>query len=152
VHEILDLELPASVVVLSACNTGLGPVANGEGVIGLTRAFLHAGARAVLVSLWEVPDASTADLMAAFYAAHRGAGLPLDVALQRAQLAHLASGGRPAEWAPFVVTGAVTAAPPAAGRTGLLAAGCALAAVGIVAGIVLRRRARHPASLSGVSS
>ena len=53
-HEIYDLKIPAELVVLSGCRTGLGKEIKGEGLIGLTRAFMHAGAARVLVSLWDV--------------------------------------------------------------------------------------------------
>lgn len=65
--EIYDLRLPAELVVLSACGTGLGQNVRGEGPVGLTRAFLHAGARRVVVSLWSVNDHVTAELMRRFY-------------------------------------------------------------------------------------
>lgn len=109
-HEILRLRVPADLVVLSACNTGLGRIAGGEGVLGLTRAFLHAGARALVISLWEVGDRSTADLMDTFYRAHVDEGLPTDEALQAAQIASLSAGRPPREWAPFALVG--SAAPP----------------------------------------
>jgi CHAT domain-containing protein len=64
--EIYNLNLNADLVVLSACETGLGQVAKGEGIIGLTRGFLDAGASNLLVSLWQVSDATTADLMVDF--------------------------------------------------------------------------------------
>lgn len=67
VHEILGLELAADLVVLSACKTGLGQMATGEGMLGMTRAFFAAGASSVLVSLWNVNDEATAKLMIAFY-------------------------------------------------------------------------------------
>ena len=65
--EIYALKLNADLVTLSACKTGLGRRIPGEGVIGLSRAFIDAGARAVIVSLWEVDDYSTALLMEEFY-------------------------------------------------------------------------------------
>ncbi|MEO5980462.1 MAG: CHAT domain-containing tetratricopeptide repeat protein [Chryseolinea sp.] len=65
--EIYNLELNADLVTLSACQTGLGKISKGEGVIGLSRALLYAGARNILVSFWSVADESTAILMKEFY-------------------------------------------------------------------------------------
>ena len=65
--EVFNLRLGAPLVMLSACETGLGKEKRGEGVMGLTRAFLYAGAPTVGVSLWSVADKSTADLMTEFY-------------------------------------------------------------------------------------
>src|SRR5262249_49388356 len=80
-----SVRLDAELVTLSACETGLGPEAGGEGLISLARAFHYAGARSVLASLWAVSDRSTADLMGRFYAS-LASGLPKDEALQAAQL------------------------------------------------------------------
>src|SRR5262249_44638406 len=66
-EEIFNLRLGAPLVMLSACETGLGREKRGEGVIGLTRAFMYAGAPTVGVSLWSVADRSTAELMIDFY-------------------------------------------------------------------------------------
>lgn len=66
-NEIYNLKLGAELVVLSACQTGLGKEYKGEGLVGLTRGFMYAGAARVLVSLWNVNDRATSDLMAAFY-------------------------------------------------------------------------------------
>jgi CHAT domain-containing protein len=115
VHEVLRLRLASDLVVLSACHTGLGRYAMGEGVLGLTRAFLHAGARTIVISLWEVGDRSTVELMDRFYAAHQDARRPADLALREAQAASIAAGRPPREWAAFAVVGE-TAAP--SGRRG----------------------------------
>ena len=68
-HEIYNLRLPADLVVLSACQTALGRDIRGEGLFGLTRGFMYAGARRVVASLWQVDDESTAELMKRFYRA-----------------------------------------------------------------------------------
>ena len=66
-HEIYNLNLRADLVVLSACQTGLGKEIRGEGLVGLTRGFMYAGASQVVASLWKVDDVSTAELMKIFY-------------------------------------------------------------------------------------
>ncbi|MEO7672959.1 MAG: CHAT domain-containing protein [Pyrinomonadaceae bacterium] len=66
-NDIYNMKLPAELVVLSACQTGLGKEVKGEGLIGLTRGFMYAGARRVVVSLWSVNDKATSDLMTKFY-------------------------------------------------------------------------------------
>ncbi|MDQ1348755.1 MAG: hypothetical protein QG573_2131 [Acidobacteriota bacterium] len=107
VSEIFALRMPSDLVVLSACETALGPRIRGEGVIGLSRAFLFAGARALLASLWQVEDRSTADLMVGFYAGLRSGRAP-GGALREAKLELLASPptAHPFYWAPFILTGA----------------------------------------------
>jgi CHAT domain-containing protein len=107
--EVFNLHLGSPLVMLSACETGLGKEKRGEGVIGLTRGFIYAGAPTVGVSLWSVADKSTADLMADFY--HRllsPGGASPSSALREAQLAMI-SGKKysaPFYWAPFVLVGA----------------------------------------------
>jgi CHAT domain-containing protein len=106
VYEIFDLKLNADLVVLSACESGLGKQVKGEGLVGLTHAFFYAGTSSLLVSLWKVQDRSTADLMVNFYqqldrnqdkaAALRGAKLQL---IRQKRYAH------PYYWAPFILTG-----------------------------------------------
>lgn len=104
--EIYNLELNADLVVLSACESGLGKVVRGEGILGLTRGFLYAGARNIVVSLWQVADKSTADLMVEFY---KGVlkGQPYSASLRNAKLALIKAGtyAYPLEWAPFVLVG-----------------------------------------------
>ena len=85
--EIYNLKLPATeLVVLSACQTGLGREIRGEGIIGLTRGFMYAGAPRVVVSLWSVNDRSTADLMKSFYESMLAKGQRPSAALRIAQL------------------------------------------------------------------
>lgn len=106
--EIMRLKMNADLVTLSACSTGLGKFVNGEGVLGLTRAFFYAGARNVAVSLWNVNDSATATLMGDFYR-NLNHGLPKGEAMRRAKLAMLrgsqASWRHPYYWAAFVVQG-----------------------------------------------
>ena len=95
--------------MLSACETGLGKEKRGEGVMGLTRAFMYAGAPTVGVSLWSVADKSTADLMTDFYQRLLSTSAPNTTsgALRGAQLAMI-SGKKysaPFYWAPFVLVG-----------------------------------------------
>jgi CHAT domain-containing protein/tetratricopeptide (TPR) repeat protein len=66
-HEVYNLNLPAELVTLSACETGLGKLTRGEGLVSLTRGFMYAGAARVVVSLWSVNDRATAELMTKFY-------------------------------------------------------------------------------------
>lgn len=106
--EIMRLKLSTDLVTLSACSTGLGKLVNGEGVLGLTRAFFYAGARNVTVSLWNVNDSATATLMESFYG-HLNQGLPKSAALRQAKLALLhgknVTWSHPYFWAPFVLVG-----------------------------------------------
>lgn len=85
-QDIYSLDLSADLVVLSACETGLGKEINGEGLIGLTRGFMHAGASRVVASLWKVSDVATAKLMAEFYRAMEKDHVPPAAALRSAQI------------------------------------------------------------------
>ncbi len=85
-HEIFNLKLNADMVVLSACQTALGKEIRGEGLVGLARAFMYAGAPRVVASLWRVPDRATSVLMQNFYKAMLTEGLPPAAALRKAQL------------------------------------------------------------------
>lgn len=106
-HEIDRLRLPADLVVLSGCETALGREIRGEGLVGLTRAFLHAGARRVVVSLWPVQDQATAELMRRFYRGMLQDGLPPAAALRAAQagLRDEPAWRDPYFWAGFVLQG-----------------------------------------------
>jgi CHAT domain-containing protein len=106
--EIFNLRMNPSLVMLSACETGLGKEKRGEGVIGLTRAFMYAGAPTVGVSLWSVADKSTAELMADFYKRYLGTTpVPASTAMRAAQLAMITGKkySAPFYWAPFVLVG-----------------------------------------------
>jgi CHAT domain-containing protein/tetratricopeptide (TPR) repeat protein len=85
-NEIFNLNLPAELVVLSACETGLGQEIKGEGLVGLTRGFMYAGTPRVLVSLWKVDDQATAEMMTRFYKLILEKKLPPAQALREAQL------------------------------------------------------------------
>jgi CHAT domain-containing protein len=106
-REIYNLKLPAELVVLSACETGLGKEVRGEGLVGLTRGFMYAGARRVVVSLWNVNDKATAELMARFYRGMLQDKKTPAAALRAAQVAMLADKQRPSPyyWAAFVMQG-----------------------------------------------
>jgi CHAT domain-containing protein len=107
-HEIYNLKLPADLVVLSACQTGLGKEIRGEGLVGLTRGFMYAGAKRVVASLWKIDDRATAELMKRFYNAMLGnAALPPSKALRHAEIEmwKTANWNHPYYWAAFVLQG-----------------------------------------------
>jgi CHAT domain-containing protein/tetratricopeptide (TPR) repeat protein len=106
--EVFNLNLGGSLVMLSACETGLGKEKRGEGVIGLTRAFMYAGAPTVGVSLWSVADKSTADLMTDFYKRLLATPDASPTASMRAAQVAMIDGKKysaPFYWAPFVLVG-----------------------------------------------
>jgi CHAT domain-containing protein len=104
VNDIYALNLKARLVTLSGCETGMGLVANGDELIGLSRAFFYAGAPSLVVSLWTVNDESTAALMQRFYATLQS-GLSVADSLRRAQLDMMAQFHHPYYWASFTATG-----------------------------------------------
>jgi CHAT domain-containing protein len=107
--EISHLKLNAQLVVLSACETGYGKFQQGEGVMSLARAFMYAGVPSLVVSLWQVNDASTAEIMQLFYA-NLAKGMDKAEALRQAKLKYIAECknpmmAHPAFWAAFVQIG-----------------------------------------------
>ncbi|MEG4405413.1 CHAT domain-containing protein [Microcoleus sp. MON2_D5] len=106
-NDIFNLNLPAELVVLSACQTGLGKEIKGEGLVGLTRGFMYAGAPRVVVSLWSVDDQVTSELMTRFYKKMLQDKLPPAAALRSAQIEvlQLPKWQSPYYWAAFGLQG-----------------------------------------------
>ncbi len=102
-EEIFDMKLQASLVVLSACNTGEGRI-TGDGVIGLSRALISAGVPSVIVSLWSVPDAPTSELMKEFYQ-NLQKNPDKAQALRQAMLTTMKTHSQPRDWAAFTLIG-----------------------------------------------
>jgi len=105
--EIFNLPFSADLVVLSACETGLGQLVQGEGMVGLTRAFMYAGAGAIVASLWSVADASTAELMQTMYSDVVNNKASAADALRASKLSLIRNPetAHPFHWAPFVFFG-----------------------------------------------
>jgi CHAT domain-containing protein/Tfp pilus assembly protein PilF len=106
-QDVYNMNLPVDLVVLSACETGLGKEINGEGLVGITRGFMYAGAPRVVASLWKVDDAATADLMGRFYRAMLKDGIRPAAALRQAQLEMWKDKrwADPYNWAAFTIEG-----------------------------------------------
>lgn len=107
VIDLYSLRLNADLVVLSACQTGLGKDVDGEGIVGLTRGFMYAGASGIVSSLWRVEDRATAELMKHFYYAMLKENKSPSAALQYAQnkLRQTPRFNKPQNWAAFTLTG-----------------------------------------------
>jgi CHAT domain-containing protein len=106
--DVYNMNLSANLVVLSACQTGLGQNVKGEGLIGLTRGFMHAGSRRVLASLWQVDDEATAELMKRFYRHMLKEGMPAASALRLAKTETMQAREQwraPFYWAGFILQG-----------------------------------------------
>ncbi len=147
-HDIYNLHLPANLVVLSACSTGLGKEIKGEGLIGLTRGFMYAGALSVVASLWKVDDEATAELMKRFYEAMFTQQLTPAAALREAQL-RMSRDKRwsaPYYWAGFVIQGRydehVVVSDPRLFSSGRVAIGVGLILILAITSIFLLRRRR----------
>jgi hypothetical protein len=155
-QDVYNLRAPVDLVVLSACRTALGKEVRGEGLIGLTRGFMYAGASSVVASLWEVNDEATAELMKRFYSNVLGRGMTPSAALRDAQnsIRREPQWRSPHYWAAFTLQGehrrviARAAQAPAAASVSTydgkaLAAGVILlAAVGAFAAWFFLRRRR----------
>ncbi|MFT7283002.1 MAG: CHAT domain-containing protein, partial [Cyclobacteriaceae bacterium] len=106
--EIYNLKLNARLVSLSACETGLGKIAQGEGIVGLSRALIYAGADNLVVSLWKVSDQATTEMMSEFYNSHLFSSSPGFTSSLRAAKLSLISSEQykaPYYWAPFILIG-----------------------------------------------
>jgi len=108
--EIVELDLAADFVNLSACETGLGKVYNGEGIVGLTQSYLIAGANSVAVSLWQVADRSTATFMTELYSKVQNSGLAYSEALAEVKRRFIRgefgeAWRSPYFWSPFIYYG-----------------------------------------------
>jgi CHAT domain-containing protein len=107
IEDVLELDLDADLVVLSGCETARGEVRSGEGIESMARAFLHAGARGVVASLWQLDDRAAADTMERFYEGWQRGGAPIGRSLREAklELRRAADTVHPFYWAPFVYVG-----------------------------------------------
>lgn len=105
-YELYNMNIPSKMVVLSACNTGLGQHKNGEGVMSLGRAFRHAGTKNIIMSLWQADDETTSDIMTSFYT-NLSEGIPKAEALRNAKLTYISTGANvfPHFWGSFVLLG-----------------------------------------------
>ncbi len=111
-HELYALDIPAEMIVLSACNTGTGKVSNGEGIMSLGRAFQYAGTQSLVLTNWEVADETTPELMKNFYS-NLKKGMTKPKALQQAKLQYIESANvyqnTPFYWGGFYVIGDTSA-------------------------------------------
>ena len=155
VHEIPHLSMPADLVVLATCRSHAGRFVRGEGLLGLSRAFMRAGARAVVATLWEVEDAETRRFVHSFYR-ELAAGVRPDAALRDAQLRMIRAGGRSADpraWAPFVLTGDAShvlfEAPARSNRWVVVGS---LLGVAVMTGLAWAMRRRRAGALSDVET
>ena len=105
--DLYSMRLNADLVVLSACQTGLGKETDGEGIVGLTSGFMYAGASGVVSSLWKVEDAATAELMKRFYRAMLKENQSPSAALRIAknELRQIPRFSNPRYWSGFTING-----------------------------------------------
>ncbi|MFK7922797.1 MAG: CHAT domain-containing protein, partial [Bacteroidia bacterium] len=114
VAELFDLHLPAEMIVLSACETGIGKLYKGEGISSQAKGFAYAGAKSIITTLWSINDAASAELMPTFYH-HLKDGKHKDEALRQAKIDYISQtdqiGAHPFYWAGFVPIGNMEALP-----------------------------------------
>jgi hypothetical protein len=155
------MRLSADLVVLSACETGLGKDVRGEGLVGLTRGFMYAGAKSVVASLWKVDDRATAEFMGHFYKAMLRDGMPPSAALRSAKesMRRQKQWRAPYFWAGFVLQGEYRERINVSGQAAVSAWAVAvpasvLAAAGSLIFLARRRAARfrHRERRRGVSA
>jgi CHAT domain-containing protein len=151
IDDIYNLKLPVNLVVLSACNSALGKDVRGEGLIGLTRGFMYAGASSVTASLWKVDDEATAELMKRFYVGMFQKQLAPAAALREAQIGmwQTKRWHAPYYWAAFVIQGEYNqsvAVPRNFPWSMLLAAVAILSLATFSTLMILRKRRRRIAS------
>jgi CHAT domain-containing protein len=146
--DVYGLHAPVQLVVLSACQTALGKNVRGEGLIGLTRGFMYAGASGVVSSLWKVDDEATAELMRQFYFHMLQEGLPPAAALRAAQnnVRQRPEWRSPHYWAAFTLQGdyrhAIKPGPTRGNKKAALTIGITLLAlIAFATWWYLRRRA-----------
>ena len=110
VSDLYNMQLNADLVVLSACETGIGKLARGEGIISLARGFSYAGAKSIFTTLWSVNDQATATMVLLFYE-NLQKGQPKDIALQNAKIQFLETAtnqtSHPFFWSPYIIIGDV---------------------------------------------
>lgn len=145
-YEVEQMQLNADLVVLSACESGTGKLVRGEGVMSLARGFLHAGAGGVLMSLWQLEDATSAQVMTAFYE-ELATGLEGSAALRSAKLKYLAEAddlkAHPGFWAGYVLIGEPGAMVAGAGLAWywMAGGGALLLLTGVIIFLRIRRSA-----------
>ncbi|HEX7772311.1 MAG TPA: CHAT domain-containing protein, partial [Pyrinomonadaceae bacterium] len=149
IHDIYNLKLSARLVVLSACSTALGKNVRGEGFIGLTRAFMYAGAQSTVASLWKVDDNATTELMRQFYDGMLNQGVSPPAALRAAQekMWRHPRWKHPFYWAAFVIqgeyAGTITREPDRYSKLAKAGALTGAFILIVVGGLYLRRRLRR---------
>lgn len=141
VNDIYNLNLPAEMVVLSACETGIGDLQNGEGIISLARAFSYAGAQSIITTLWKVNDQRTGQLMEYFYE-ELAKGVRKEVALYQAKNRLRADfAEHPYYWAGFIPIGNMTSIKlPPKKNNGWLLSGILVLSIGFLGGILYLQR------------